>query len=96
MTLDPNLLSSIGQRWSELGNDIGRTQKPLDQATHLPSYIYTSEEVFEFEKEKIFKMDWLAVARVEELEKPGDYLTFDVVGEPIIVARNLDGEINAF
>ena len=96
MTMDANALNSVGRRWAELGNDIGRTQKPLDQATHLPSDIYTSEEIFELEKDKIFKKDWLAVARVEEIEKPGDYMTFDIVGEPIIVARNADGEINAF
>ena len=96
MTMDANALNSVGRRWAELGNDIGRTQKPLDEATHLPSDIYTSVEIFELEKDKIFKKDWLAVARVEEIEKPGDYMTFDIVGEPIIVARNADGEINAF
>ncbi len=74
MTVDTNVLNSIGQRWAELGDDLGRTQKPLDEATHLPSYIYTSDEVFELEKDQIFKQDWLAVARVEEIEKPGDYM----------------------
>ena len=48
------------------------------------------------EKEKIFKKDWLAVARVEEIENAGDYMTFDIVGEPIIVARNTQSELNAF
>ena len=96
MTIDTDVLNSIGQRWAELGAEIGGTQKPLDEATHLPSEIYTSDEVFELETEKIFKKDWLAVARAEEIEKPGDYMTFDIVGEPIIVARNTDGEINAF
>ena len=71
-------------------------RKPLREATHLPSYVYTSEEIFEFEKEKIFKKDWLAVARVEEIENPGDYMTFDIVGEPIIVARNASGALNAY
>ena len=32
--------------------------------------------------------DWLCLARVEEIEKPGDYMTFRIMGEPVIVARN--------
>ena len=75
---------------------IEAARKPLLEATHLPSYVYTSEAVFELEKEKIFKKDWLAVARVEEIENAGDYMTFDIVGEPIIVARNAHGELNAY
>ena len=96
MTIDANLLHRAGRQWHEIGEGIGRARKPLAEANHLPSSIYTSEEIFALEKEKIFKKDWLAVARVEELEKPGDYMTFDIVGEPIIVARDGDGEINAF
>ena len=96
MTIDTELLNKVGKRWSEIGADIDKARMPLAEATHLPSDIYTSDEIFELEKERIFKKDWLAVARVEELEKPGDYMTFEIVGEPIIVACNTDGEINAF
>jgi Rieske 2Fe-2S family protein len=47
------------------------------------------------EKEKIFMKDWLCVARVEEIEKPGDYMTFRIAGEPLIVVRNRAGELKA-
>ena len=75
---------------------LAETLRPLREATHLPSYIYTSKELFEREKEEIFMKDWLAVARVEEIEKPGDYMTFHIMGEPIVVVRDRDGAINAF
>ena len=96
MTIDASVSKAVSQRGAQLGADIEKARKPLAEATHLPSDIYTSDEIFELEKEKIFKKDWLAIARVEEIEKPGDYMTFDIVGEPIIVARNTDGEINTF
>lgn len=96
MTIDTELLNQVGRRWRKMGAGIDKTRMPLAEATHLPSDIYTSDEIFELEKERIFKKDWLAVARVEEIEKPGDYMTFEIVGEPIIVACNTDGEINAF
>ncbi len=85
-----------GNGSTSLGEGLEATRRPLDEARHLPAYIYTSPELFEMEKQKIFMKDWLAVARAEEVEKPGDYMTFNIMGEPIVVARNHDGELNAF
>ena len=62
------------------------TRAPLRNARHLPGEIYTSPELFEREKEAIFMSQWVCVARVEEIEKPGDYLTFRVMGESVIAA----------
>ena len=62
----------------------------------MPGYIYTSEEIYRREKDKIFMKDWLCIARVEEVEKPGDYLTFTVMDEPLIIARATDGTVNAY
>ena len=36
------------------------------------------------------------VAREEELEKAGDYITLRVAGEPILVCRSESGELRAF
>jgi len=78
------------------GTEADATQKPLRQAVHLPPRYYTSEEIFAIEREKFFLRDWLAVARVEDFPNPGDYRTYDVVGEPIAIAKDLDGKLNAF
>ncbi len=72
MTIDTELLNQVSRRWKNIGAGIDNARMPLAEATHLPSDIYTSAEIFELEKERIFKKDWLAVARVEEIEKPGD------------------------
>jgi len=40
--------------------------------------------------------DWLALGRVDEIENPGDYMTFRVLDEPVIICRDNDGNINAF
>jgi phenylpropionate dioxygenase-like ring-hydroxylating dioxygenase large terminal subunit len=69
---------------------------PLAQARHMPGYVYSSSEVFQEEKQKIFMKTWLCVARAEEIEHPGDYLTFNLMGEPFVVTRDLAGQINAF
>ena len=80
---------------SELAQAIAATTAPINRARHMPGYIYTSEEIYRLEKDRIFMRDWLCVARVEEVEKLGDYITFKVMDEPIIIARASDGSINA-
>ncbi len=70
-----------------------------DKATNssaLPKALFTDPEVFELEKERIFRSEWMAVAREEQLTNPGDYITCDIVGEPLIVVRDKQGNINAF
>ena len=79
-----------------IGEGVEETRQPLHSARHLPGYVYTSPEILALEKEKIFMRDWLCMGRVEEIENPGDYMTFRVLGEPLIIARNEKGEINAF
>ena len=72
------------------------TRAPLEQARHLPGYLYSAPDLYAAEKERIFLKDWLCVARVEEIERPGDFMTFRILDEPIVVARNRAGELNAF
>ncbi len=79
-----------------LGAGIDRSRLPLAEAWHLPGYIYESPELFALEKDKIYMKDWLAVARVEEIAKPGDFMTFEIVGEPIVVSRHQDGKLYAY
>ena len=79
-----------------IGDAVRRTMNPLDEARHLPGEIYTSAEVLALEKERLFMKDWLCMARVEEIEKPGDYMALRVLDEPVLIARAEDGEINAF
>ena len=87
---------SNGFNFDTIKDAVARTLNPLDEARHLPGAVYTSAEVLALEKERIFMRDWLCMARVEEIENPGDYMTFRVLGEPVLIARAEDGEINAF
>jgi len=81
---------------SLIGVGLEATRVPVTQARHLPGYIYTSPEVYALEKENIFMKDWLCVARAEELENPGDFMTHDIMGDPIVIARDENGNLNAF
>jgi len=60
----------------------------LAHASTLPAAAYTSQDYFEYEKETIFQQEWLCIAHVSEVPKPGDYLSLDVLGEPVIVVHD--------
>ena len=64
-------------------------------ATMLPPRFYHSEEIYQFEVEKVFRKNWIAVGRWDQVENPGDYLTIDLFGEPIVVVRDKGQEIHA-
>lgn len=57
-----------------------------------------SPELFEREREKIFKKVWLKVGRVHEIANPGDYKVkrVDIARTGVILMRGKDGEIRAF
>ncbi len=77
-------------------SDFSATRASLLKARHLPGYIYTSPEVYEMEIEKIFMKDWLCVGRVEEYKNAGDYNAMRIAGEPLLICRDEDGNLNAF
>ena len=65
------------------------------QACMLPPHCYYSEEVYRYEVEHIFRRNWLVAGRWDQVEKPGDYFTIKLFGEPIVVVRDLKGELHA-
>ncbi|ALC90695.1 Rieske (2Fe-2S) protein [Bacillus sp. FJAT-18017] len=73
-----------------------RVSEILSEAHTLPSWLYTSPEVLEVEKKAIFSKTWQYVAHSSQLQKPGDFITTEIAGRPIIVNRGSDGELRAF
>src|SRR5271157_3503937 len=67
-----------------------------DQARAMPAGLYCSEDIHTLEQERIFRRSWLCAGRAAEIPKVGDYLTFSVVEQPIIVVRGADREIRSF
>lgn len=68
---------------------------PFETARAMPPSVYTSEEFLKSELESVFSRDWVCVGRASALSKPGDYLTYELAGEPIIVLRDASGQLRA-
>jgi choline monooxygenase len=77
------------------GNSFESIRQPLSEARHLPGAIYSSEEYWRLERDRLFMCEWLMVCREEELPNAGDYLTMRIMGEAVLVARNRDGTLVA-
>jgi phenylpropionate dioxygenase-like ring-hydroxylating dioxygenase large terminal subunit len=54
---------------------------------------YVSEEFYRLEVERIFRKEWLLLGRVDEVGQPGDFLSVDLFGEPLVAVRDTGGEV---
>src|SRR5512139_2237819 len=66
---------------------------PFARASTLPPRCYVDPAFYEREVESIFRREWHCVARVDQLPEPGSYLAFDLVGEPLVAVRDLEGRL---
>lgn len=57
---------------------------------------FTDEELFELEMKHIFEGNWVYVAHESQIPNPNDFFTTNIGRQPIIIARNKDGQLNAF
>lgn len=57
--------------------------------------VFTDEELFELEMKYIFEGNWVFLAHESQIRNNNDYYTTYIGRQPIIIARNRDGELNA-
>lgn len=58
--------------------------------------IFTDPELFELEMKYIFEGNWIYLAHESQVPNKNDYFTTIMGRQPIIIARNRQGELNAF
>jgi len=69
---------------------------PLERAHSIPSTWYRDPRVETLERGRVFGDSWQLVARADQLVGPGDFVTVEVAGEPLLVLRDEVGELRAF
>jgi choline monooxygenase len=68
----------------------------LSRASTIPRRWYVGPEFLEEEKKKVFSKSWQAVGHVAEVSRPGDFLSCEVFGEPVVIVRSIENELRAF
>jgi len=69
---------------------------PLTEASTIPAAWYTDPRIAERERLQVFSKTWQLIAHAAQIEKPGQFVTATVAGEPIVVVRGNDGMLRAF
>ena len=65
--------------------------------THaLPAWVYSHPELLRLELDRILLPSWQVVCHVNSIPKSGDYETFDLGPESVLVLRDRNGDIRAF
>jgi phenylpropionate dioxygenase-like ring-hydroxylating dioxygenase large terminal subunit len=69
---------------------------PLSEASTIPAPWYVDPRIAELENQTVFSKTWQVIGRVDQVEKPGNFVTFTVAGEPLAAVRGNDGTLRAF
>ena len=68
---------------------------PFAQARAMPKSVYTSEIFLDAELKHIFGKEWVCVGRASTLVQAGDFVTFELANQPLMVIRGSDGTLRA-
>lgn len=71
--------------------EIERARKPLKDAYTLPPAAYLSDEVYAHEEAEIMRKSWVPLARVDQISQPGEFISLDLYGQPVLVVHGSDG-----
>jgi len=82
---------------AEIRNEmLSRTAEELSDAVTYGVEAYVSEEYARAERDKLWRKVWQQVGRVEDIPEVGDYLTYDILDDSILVVRTAEGAIRAY
>jgi len=77
--------------------------KPLDTVTHnllepvlCPVEAYTSEDYARAERDKLWRKVWLQAGRLEDIPEPGNYITYDILDDSVLIVRTAPDTIRAY
>ena len=62
----------------------------------IPVGRYVDPHFFALEREFLWPKSWVLAGRTDEVRRPGDFITFDSLGAPMILVRGNDLRVRAF
>ena len=79
---------SLGKEHTEIPNDWDRSG--------LPAWSFFNNEMFEAEKDLLFRRHWQLICHSNDIPNAGDFVTWNLIVERALVIRGKDGKIRAF
>ena len=62
-------------------------EAPLEEASTIPASWYVNDDVYEAEQQTVFSNSWQVVGRIDQVRGPGEFITREVAGEPLLIVR---------
>jgi choline monooxygenase len=69
---------------------------PLEEARTCPASWYIDPRMLELEQRTVFARTWQYACRLDQVRDPGQFVTFELAGEPLLVVRGDDGVLRGF
>src|SRR5215469_17076832 len=63
---------------------------------NLPPHLYTAPEIYEAERQAIFRRSWQMLGPAAQVAEPGRYLAVEIAGWKLFVLRGRDGALRGF
>jgi choline monooxygenase len=68
----------------------------MAEASTPPASWYSDPRILELEQRTVFSSSWQLVGRVDQVRDAGQYVSFEVAGEPVLVVRGNDKVLRGF
>ncbi|HET8612417.1 MAG TPA: SRPBCC family protein, partial [Sphingomonas sp.] len=89
-------MNQLASRPDSIAEHFVRDIFPCRKTGALGRERYVSQDYAAREFERVFARTWLVTGRANEIPEAGDYYTFEIGRESILVVRQQDGSIRAF
>lgn len=80
---------------SDLINETELKIYPIDQAETIPSAWYTEKIICDFEIKHLFNHSWQCIGHVNQLQNVGDFILFELFGNPLIIIKDDNENVQA-
>jgi len=74
---------------------VAETAEDLTRPVNVPPESYISEDYARAEQERLWRKTWLQAGRIEEIPEIGNFITYDILGDSVIIVRTGADEIKA-
>jgi Rieske 2Fe-2S family protein len=78
-----------------MNSDIENLIEKQSVGYSLGQAFYNSPQIFELDFDRVLSRQWQFVDHVSRLPNPGDFITYQIANESIIIIRDMQGELRA-
>ena len=72
------------------------SSESFEESSPIPPAINHSIHFYNHEQDRIFNREWICIGRCDEIPLPGDFLTHEIAGTPVLCVRQDSGDIMSF